>query len=68
MINALIGPIKPEAGAIDASPAIVPVTTPTNDPRPYLTFSPSAQVSEAAAAEICVTVMATAAMPSAASC
>ena len=53
---------------MDAKPAIVPVTIPTNDALPYLIFSQSAHVSDAVAAEICVTVNAIAAPPSAANC
>ena len=68
MIRACTGSTNPEAGVIDANPAIVPVTMPTKEALPYLNFSHSAHVSEAVAAEICVTVSAIAAPPSAASC
>src|SRR6056300_311343 len=68
MINASIGPTNPDAGVIDARPAIVPVTMPTKDALPYLNFSHAAHVSDVVAAEICVTVRAMAAPPSAASC
>ena len=68
MIKASTGPTKPEAGVIEASPAMVPVTNPTSDARPYFIFSQRAQVKEAVAAEIWVTVKAIAAPPSAASC
>ena len=68
MIKASTGPTKPDAGVMDARPAIVPVTIPTKDARPNLIRSHSAHVSDAVAAEICVTVIAIAAPPSAASC
>ena len=68
MTSASTGPTNPDAGVIEARPAIVPVTMPTSEALPYLIRSQRAHVSEAAAAEICVTVNAIAAPPSAASC
>ena len=46
------GDTHPEAGVIEANPAIVPVTSPTKDDLPYFIRSYSAQVSDADAAEI----------------
>ena len=50
-----IGPTNPEAGVIDASPAIVPVTRPISVGLPNLIQSIVIQTIEAVAAEICVT-------------
>ena len=53
---------------MEANPAMVPVTRPTIDDLPNLIRSHNAQVSDAVAAEIWVTVIAMPALPSAASC
>ncbi len=55
MIMASTGPTEPEAGVIEASPAMVPVTSPTREDLPKRIFSHRAQLSEAVAAEIWVT-------------
>ena len=66
MIIASTGDTHPEAGVIEANPAIVPVTRPTREDFPYFIRSYNAQVNDADAAEMCVTVIAIAAPPSAA--
>ena len=68
MTKASTGPTNPDAGVMEARPAMVPVTSPTKEALPYLNRSQAAQLNEAVAAEICVTVSAMAAPPSAASC
>ena len=68
MTSASTGVTEPAAGVMEARPAMVPVTMPTMDALPSLMRSQSAQVSDAVAAEMCVTTSAMAAPPSAASC
>ena len=58
IINAPSGPTKPDAGVIEASPAIVPVTKPTNVGFPNFSQSMNIQTKEAVAAETCVTSIA----------
>ena len=52
MTTAPIGPTKPDAGVIEARPAIVPVTMPTTLGFPNFIHSIKAHVSEATAADI----------------
>ena len=52
MINAPIGPTNPEAGVIEANPAIVPVTKPIIVGLPDLIQSIAIQTNDAVAAEI----------------
>ena len=61
------GPTKPEAGVIVARPATIPVTRPRAEGLPYLDHSKPIQVNAPAAAEMCVTSIAMAASPFAAS-
>src|SRR5262245_51657752 len=63
MTSAATGPTKPEAGVMDASPAIAPVTAPTMLGLPNFSPSMTIQTRAAVAVEICVTVMAMPASP-----
>ena len=52
MITAPMGPTKPEAGVIEARPATIPVTRPTELGFPYFAHSMNAQVSAPREAEM----------------
>ena len=65
-ISAPAGPTKPEPGVMVASPAIAPVAIPTKLDLPNLTYSIKIQTKQAVAAEMCITVIARPAFPSAA--
>jgi hypothetical protein len=67
MMSAAPGPTKPEAGVMEASPAIAPVTAPTMLGLPNFTHSMRIHTSAAVAAETWVTVMAMPASPPAVS-
>ena len=66
MTNAPAGPTKPAAGVTVASPATMPVTAPRTLGFPERDHSSIIQVNAPAAPEMCVTVIAMAALPSAA--
>ena len=66
MIKPPIGPTEPLAGVMEAKPAIQPVTAPTKEDLPNLTFSIMIQTIVAVAADMCVTKIAIPASPFAA--